>query len=586
MASPGINARVRDLETDREWRISVAVFRYQQNGHYAVLLLKRATGTATLGWWNLPTGPVLHTDATIRDAVKRIVLDKTGLGLQGYHIIQEVDTLTWGSEEKVVVKLNFVIHDTSADIVAIHRNEFFEYEWVEEEQIDSLTIPVSMQEVIRDGQPVTTARIIPARRWSSSISQPPGADSVRFPGAVNSKFTSEMAFLKASDLPAIPTYRVMDSDGYQVDKTRPAPDVTNEEVLSWYKNMLSVSVMDVVMFEAQRQGRLSFYMVSAGEEGITVGSAAALTPDDVVFAQYREAGVFQQRGFTLKNFMSQLFANCNDTGRGRNMPVHYGQNYPRMHTISSPLATQIPQAAGAAYALKLQDLQNPNRDPRIVACYFGEGAASEGDFHAALNIAATRSCPVVFICRNNGYAISTPTLEQYRGDGIASRGVGYGIDTIRVDGNDIFAVNEAMKEARRLALSEGGRPVLIEAMSYRVSHHSTSDDSFAYRARVEVEDWKRRDNPIIRLRKWLENQGIWSEEQEKQTRDEMRKAVLKEFGEAEQEKKPSLREAFADVYEEITEEQREQMAELKRILETYPDEYDLRPYKDGINGLD
>ncbi|KAJ5129513.1 uncharacterized protein N7515_005552 [Penicillium bovifimosum] len=455
---------------------------------------------------------------------------------------------------------------------------------------------------------LTTARIAPARRWSSSISQRPGSDSVRFPGAVNSKFTTQMSFLKASDLPAIPTYRVMDSDGEMVDKTRPAPDVTDEEVLTWYKNMLSVSVMDVVMFEAQRQGRLSFYMVSAGEEGITVGSAAALTQDDVVFAQYREAGVFQQRGFTLKNFMSQLFANCNDTGKGRNMPVHYGQNYPRMvspsthhygtaneeleadkttqHTISSPLATQIPQAAGAAYALKLQDLQNPNRDPRIVACYFGEGAASEGDFHAALNIAATRSCPVVFICRNNGYAISTPTLEQYRGDGIASRGVGYGIDTIRVDGNDVFAVNEAMKEARRLALSEGGKPVLIEAMSYRVSHHSTSDDSFAYRARVEVEDWKRRDNPIIRLRKWLENQGLWNEELEKTTRDEMRKAVLKEFGDAERQQKPSLKEAFADVYEEITEEQREQMAELKRILETYPDEYDLRPYKDGIKGLD
>lgn len=234
----------------------------------------------------------------------------------------------------------------------------------------------------------------------------------------------------------------------------------------------------------------------------------------------------------------------------------------------------------------MQDMQNPTRDPRIVACYFGEGAASEGDFHAALNMAAIRSCPVVFVCRNNGYAISTPTLEQYRGDGIASRGVGYGIDTIRVDGNDVFAVNEAMKEARRLALTDGGRPVLVEAMSYRVSHHSTSDDSFAYRARVEVEDWKRRDNPIIRLRKWLENQGLWSEDREKQTRDEMRKAVLKEFGEAEREKKPALREAFKDVYEEVTEEQREQMKDLKRILETYPDEYDLRPYKDGANGLD
>ncbi|KAJ6151455.1 hypothetical protein N7470_007052 [Penicillium chermesinum] len=404
-------------------------------------------------------------------------------------------------------------------------------------------------------------------------------DRVHFPGAVNSKFTSDMKFLKASDLPAIPTYRVLDSDGEIVDKTRGPPDVPDEEVLTWYKNMLTVSIMDVVMFEAQRQGRLSFYMVSAGEEGIAVASAAALTPDDVVFVQYRETGVFQQRGFTLKNFMSQLFANANDNGRGRNMPVHYAQSYPRTHAISSPLATQIPQAAGAAYALKIQDLQNPNQSPRVVACYFGEGAASEGDFHAALNIAATRSCPVVFVCRNNGYAISTPTLEQYRGDGIASRGVGYGIDTIRVDGNDVFAVYEGMKEARRRALSDGGRPVLVEAMSYRVSHHSTSDDSFAYRARVEVEDWKRRDNPIIRLRKWLENKGLWNEDMEKETRDQLRQAPSGR-------RNPPIREAFTDVYEDITEEAQEQMQELKRILQTYPDEYDLRPYKDGINGLD
>lgn len=270
----------------------------------------------------------------------------------------------------------------------------------------------------------------------------------------------------------------------------------------------------------------------------------------------------------------------------------------KQHTISSPLATQIPQAAGAAYALKLQALQNPNIPPRIVACYFGEGAASEGDFHAGLNLAATRACPVVFICRNNGYAISTPTLEQYRGDGIASRGVGYGIDTIRVDGNDIFAVYNATKEARRIALtptpntsvgssssSETNRPVLIEAMSYRVSHHSTSDDSFAYRARVEVDDWKRRDNPIIRLRKYLENNGLWSEDHERETREQLRKAVLREFGAAEREKKPPIRSAFEDVYEEVTEETSAQMAELKRVLETYPEEYDVRAFEDGSKGL-
>ena len=255
------------------------------------------------------------------------------------------------------------------------------------------------------------------------------------------------------------------------------------------------------------------------------------------------------------------------------------------HTISSPLATQIPQAAGAAYALKMQVLQDPNQERRIVTCYFGEGAASEGDFHAALNIAATRSCPIVFICRNNGYAISTPTLEQYRGDGIASRGIGYGIDTIRVDGNDIFAVREVTKRAREMALQDGGKPVLIEAMSYRVSHHSTSDDSFAYRAKVEVEEWKRRDNPITRLRKWMEQRDLWDDRKEQQTRIAIRKDVLKAFASAETKKKAPLRNMFAGVYEDLTAESRDHMQRLGRLLDTYPDEYDLNSFEEGRDGL-
>ena len=210
----------------------------------------------------------------------------------------------------------------------------------------------------------------------------------------------------------MPTYRVMDQDGVVVDTShKPLDNIPAASILKWYNDMLTVSIMDLIMFDAQRQGRLSFYIVSAGEEGIAVGSASALTPSDVIFAQYRETGVFQQRGFTLAEFMNQLFANCKDVGRSRNMPVHYGSSKLNIHTISSTLATQIPQAAGAAYALKMQSLQNPNQEPRIVACYFGEGAASEGDFHAALNIAATRACPIVFVCRNNGFAISTPNIR-------------------------------------------------------------------------------------------------------------------------------------------------------------------------------
>lgn len=232
---------------------------------------------------------------------------------------------------------------------------------------------------------------------------------------------------------------------------------------------------------------------------------------------------------------------------------------------------------------------NPDAPGRIVACYFGDGAASEGDFHAALNIAATRSCPVVFICRNNGFAISTPTLEQYRGDGIASRGAGYGMETIRVDGNDILAVREVTRRAREQCLgvhTDGEmKPILIEAMSYRVSHHSTSDDSFAYRARSEVEDWKRRDSPITRFRKYLESQGLWDEEKEQEARASIRKEFLKAFSRAEKEKKPPIGSMFEDIYEEMTPELRAQRKELKDLIERYPTEYDVSEFEGGKSSL-
>lgn len=326
--------------------------------------------------------------------------------------------------------------------------------------------------------------------------------------------------------------------------------------------------------------------VSAGEEGIAMGTASALDPSDVIFCQYRETGVFLQRGFTLDQFMNQLFANSKDLSLGRNMPVHYGSSDLNIQVISSTLATQIPHAAGAAYALKLQNQQQSDKPPRVAVCFFGEGAASEGDFHAALNIAATRQVPAIFICRNNGYAISTPTPDQYRGDGIASRGAGYGIETLRVDGNDIFAVRRAVKEARRLALENGGKPVLVEMMAYRVGHHSTSDDSFAYRQKVEVEEWKRRDNPITRLRKWLEGRGLWDETKEKELRSAARKEVLTAFDKAEKMTKPAIAEAFRDVYENITEEQKMHIEELVDILKRYPKEYDIDQYEGGIESLE
>ncbi|KAL2836404.1 thiamine diphosphate-binding protein [Aspergillus pseudoustus] len=390
-----------------------------------------------------------------------------------------------------------------------------------------------------------------------------------FPGAPKSPLTTKMDFFEPSSVPPRPTYHVMDSSGNMADLSRKPLDVTNEQVHEWYENMLTVNIMDSIMFEAQKHGRLSFYMVSAGEEAVMVGSAAALTPTDVITCQYRETGVFLQRGFTLADFMSQLAANHEDPGKGRNMPVHYsGKKKVNEHAVASTLATQIPHATGAAYALKLDAQEDPCQPPSVAACYFGDGAASEGDFHAALNVAAVRKCPILFLCRNNGFAISTPVSEQYVGDGIAVRGLGYGIPSIRVDGTDIFAVYEATREARRRALEGGGQPVLLELMSYRISHHSTSDDSMAYRSQAEVQTWKTGHNPVTRLKGWLENNGLWNEEKDKEAKARIRKSVLRGLVEAEKKPKPRLSGVFDDV-----------------LMNKYPEEYDINSHLDGIKGL-
>ncbi|KAJ3273315.1 hypothetical protein HDV01_004532 [Terramyces sp. JEL0728] len=383
-----------------------------------------------------------------------------------------------------------------------------------------------------------------------------------FPGAPTSQYTETLKVER--DWPVIPTYRVLDLEGNALSSPPPLDDSV---LVKMYEKMVTLNTMDVIMYEAQRQGRISFYMTSYGEEATHMGSAAALTLDDVVFGQYREAGVLLYRGFTLDEFMNQMYSNDLDYGKGRQMPVHYGTKKLNFQTISSPLGTQIPQAVGSAYALKLSGKK------AVSICYFGDGAASEGDFHAALNMAATTESPVIFFCRNNGYAISTPVKDQYRGDGIAARGHGYGVDTIRVDGNDVLAVYSATKEARRICLEES-RPVLIEAMTYRVGHHSTSDDSSAYRSKQEVQDWQTNDSPINRFRKYLEKNKLWNDEKEKKFAGDVKKQILKSFTTAEKRKKPSLDGLFSEVYDKLPQHLVDQQNELKRLIKQYPEHYD------------
>jgi 2-oxoisovalerate dehydrogenase E1 component alpha subunit len=348
-----------------------------------------------------------------------------------------------------------------------------------------------------------------------------------------------------------------------------------------YAQMVELAIMDGLMYEAQRQGRVSFYMTSTGEEAVHFGSAMALNPKDPVFAQYRETGVLLARGFSVQQCLDQMTGNVRDLGRGRQMPIHYGSQAHAFLTISSPLGTQIPQAVGAAYFLKLQRAvaaDNGRSEATLPVCYFGEGAASEGDCHAAFNFAAALKTPLLFICRNNAFAISTPHSEQYAGDGIAARGPGYGITTFRVDGNDLWAMHSVTQTARSLALIQQ-RPVLIEAMTYRVGHHSTSDDSAAYRKLPSKEELEAAC-PLGRVRRFLAAREWWSEAEDRECRAKARASVLKALKEAESLPKPAIKHLFTDVYDQITPDLAKQHQQLVEHLAKHPQAYNLSQYSD------
>lgn len=392
----------------------------------------------------------------------------------------------------------------------------------------------------------------------------------KFPGA-KANYTHSLELVPPGSSDPFPVYRVMDLEGHVLNASE-EPKMDQEFVEKMYKNMTMLNTMDRILYESQRQGRISFYMTSYGEEATHIGSAAALKPDDLVYGQYREAGVLFWRGFTLDQFMNQCYGNCEDEGKGRQMPVHYGSRNLNFVTISSPLSTQMPQAVGSAYAMKRSKSGN------CVIVYFGDGAASEGDAYVAFNFAATLDCPVIFFCRNNGFAISTPTHEQYRGDAVAGRGPAFGITAIRVDGNDVFAVYNATKAAADLAVKHN-KPVIVEAMTYRVGHHSTSDDSSAYRSMEEVNLWDSTDQPIMRLRKYMERKGWWSESQDKAWKESTRKQVLKAFGDAEKRPKPSWKEMFNDVYKDVPSHLKEQMKEMEDHVQKHKEHYPLSSYK-------
>lgn len=316
-----------------------------------------------------------------------------------------------------------------------------------------------------------------------------------------------------------------------------------------YRWMVTARIFDERALALQRQGRLGTYAPLSGQEAAQVGSAYALKPEDWMFPSYREHVVQVMRGQRWLDVLTYW----GGSEEGNRIPE--GVNN---FTISIPIATQIVHATGAAWAAKIKG------DKACAIVYFGDGATSEGDFHEGLNFAGVFKAPVVFFCQNNQYAISVPRTKQTASETIAQKAIAYGIEGVQVDGNDVFAVYKATKDALERARNGVG-PTLIEAVTYRLSHHTTADDWTRYRPAEEVDMWKQKD-PIKRLKLYLEKQGLWSADDEAKLLEEAKNEIAQTVTQYEALPKRDIEEIFKYMYAEMPWNLQEQLQELKEYL--------------------
>ena len=348
--------------------------------------------------------------------------------------------------------------------------------------------------------------------------------------------------------------RVVREDGHADPATD--PKLSKDEVLALYRFMLLERTLDGRMLSLQRQGRIGFYGPSVGQEAAIVGAAFAMEPRDWIFPQYREPGAALVRGMPLTELIAQFFGNAEDVIHGRQMPCHYVYRAGNFMSISSVVGSQIPLAVGAGWAARIR------KDPIACLVYFGDGGTSTADFHAGMNFGGVFRAPVVFLCNNNQWAISLPLRKQTASETIAQKGAAYGFDGVRVDGMDALAVVAAVREAQRKARSGGG-PTLVEAVTYRLGPHSSSDDPTRYRDEKEVEPWRRHD-PIDLLRTHLVARGFWDADADKRLALELDDAITEAVHAVERASPPAVDSLFTDVYEDVPWNLVEQLEDLRR----------------------
>lgn len=305
------------------------------------------------------------------------------------------------------------------------------------------------------------------------------------------------------------------------------PALSQGDIRRMYDMLVLTRTFDHYALSLQREGRLGTYAPVLGQESSQIGSALALRTSDWVFPSFREMGVYLAMGYPM-HLLLQYWG-------GDERGMHCPENL-KIFPLCVPVGTQIPHAVGAAMGVKYRG------EGCAVVCYFGDGGTSKGDFHEGLNMAGVYRLPAVFICQNNHWAISVPRERQSASRTLAQKACAYGIEGLQVDGNDIFAVYAAADEAVRRA-RQGGGATFIECVTYRMSDHTTADDASRYRTAEEVARWKQRD-PLLRLKRYMEKEGVWDEAYEREAHARAEGAVKEAVKRAEAQAPPQAEDMF------------------------------------------
>lgn len=336
--------------------------------------------------------------------------------------------------------------------------------------------------------------------------------------------------------------QILDEHG-NFDAELGADTLSDEDVLFLYEQMSIVRHYDEIAFKLQRSGRMGTYPQNKGQEAAAAGSGFAIrkhAPGSWLVPCYRENTALFLNGLPMEKILLHWMGD----ERGNQIPD--GVN---IMPISIPIGTHPLHAVGLAWSMKYRETENGQKNDRVAISYFGDGATSEGDIHEAMNFSTALKVPSIFFCQNNRWAISVPISKQMGSETVVQKACAYGMRAIQVDGNDIFAVYKASREAVQHAI-EHNEPTFIEAITYRLGDHTTADDARRYRDPAEVEAWVARD-PLIRVRKFLENKGLWNDEKQTEMEARAKQIVSDVVKKAENIEKPTTDDIFNYTFAEL-----------------------------------